>query len=326
MIVAPYTIETQLNRVLEGAERQLLPVHGTPVRIYAQNAEGLPSILLRLTSECVLPDFIHGTQGIQVSLDRECGTGYHQIALRSKTRSMNGAFYALAYDLFDVAAQESEEQKALDSVLARFEEFRRLMQLDRQGLGEEEVRGLIAELKTLQLLISKKHLSPEQALLSWHGPYGANKDIVCGTSAIEVKSLRLNATDIKISSTEQLDSNNLLVYLSTIYLEKSADTASDEAFSLRELVSEFYTMFEDDWNLTKQFEAALNNVGYDEEGLEYPDWKFRVRNQKIYEVVDSFPRIRTADVPHGVRGLQYSLIIGDIEEFEISFEEVEIGN
>lgn len=324
-----YPVEEQLTKILEGAERQLLPVLQRPLRIYAQNLSNLPALLIRANPDMALPEYVAGTLGIDVNIDQKSSDSYSQIAFRSKTASMNGAFYALAHDLVEVANESSEEQEAVIALLTRFEEFRELMQGDKKPLSEEEIRGLFAELWVLHWLISEKNIDATQALVSWHGPYGGNKDFVIGSSALEIKSLRPNATSIKISSYGQLDDNNLNLYLTTVTLDRVYGESSEKTFSIRELVDQISSALTGNTAAEQIFISALDHLNYVAEEEEYPDWRFAVLSTIIYEVLDQeerkFPRISADDIATGIEKISYSISINALTPFNKQNEEVNLG-
>lgn len=324
-----HPVEEQLTKILKGTERQLLPVLQRPLRIYAQNLSNLPALLVRANLDVALPDYVAGTLGIDVNIDQKSSDSYSQIAFRSKTASMNGAFYALAHDLVEVANESSEEQEAVVALLTRFEEFRELMQGDKKPLSEEEIRGLFAELWVLHWLITEKNIDATQALVSWHGPYGGNKDFVIGNSALEVKSLRPNATSIKISSHNQLDSNDLNLYLTTVTLDRVFGESSEKTFSIRELVDQISIALAGNTAAEQIFFSALDHLNYAADEEEYPDWRFAVLSTKFYEVLDQeeqeFPRISADTIPAGIDKVSYSISINALAPFSKQIEEVNLG-
>lgn len=220
-------------------------------------------------------------------------------------------FNTLCYDLFESTRKETKE-KALLSLLERFYAWQRLMKGTRPGvMTVQEQQGLASELKALLYLSKSKGF--ETALDAWVGPFKMDKDFEFHDTWAEIKSCKVSATVVSISSVEQLDSQldgKLIVY----HLDRIPEN-KDDAFSLADVVREVRSE-----TTSVAARTLLDNklflAEYIDNEPEYEKKQFKLYSQDIYRVTDSFPCLRRNSLHSAITSCQYSVSLPAIEEFK----------
>ena len=220
-------------------------------------------------------------------------------------------FNTLCYDLCEATRKATREQ-ALVGLLARFSEWQDLLKGTRSGLlSLQEQLGLVGELQALLYYINTKGF--DNALDAWVGPFKLDKDFEFCDSWAEVKSCKVSATTITISSIEQLDSETegeLLVY----HIDRAPEN-SENAFSLKNLVDEIRRKTDTAAMRTK-FDKMLMLAHYYDGVPEYEKKQFKIYSRDIYKVSPDFPCIRRATLFSTITACQYSLSLPAIEKYK----------
>lgn len=307
----------RLEQLLVENQNRILPlVNNNLVKMYASLRDGNLCLEMRSPQEKYLPDFVEGTHGIQVEIDKENEALGPRLIFTSKDPDLNIVFFSLADSLCDTVEHSVSEEEAVSSVLTRFEDFRELMQGERGSLSQESARGLIAEHLVLLEYLNESETNYERLIRGWEGPFGGNKDFIFGNKGFEVKSIRPNATSIKISGINQLDPNGLELYLLTYCLDQVGNEHSDdEIFTLRGLVNAVKGKFSRNHLAHSLYLIALAQTGYEEDEQGFADVRYRLQKKTVYEVMDGFPKLIASSIPAGVEKIEYSVNIATIQEF-----------
>lgn len=316
-------VTERLEQLLNDAHNRILPLgRKDSVKVYASLRNSHLSLEVRSPQSKYLPDFVEGTKGIHVEIDKNNETLGPRVIFTSKEPELNVVFFSLANNLCNTVEQAESEEDAVASALVRFEEFRELMQGE-QRLSEESARGLIAEHLVLRRYLKDGKTNYHKLIRSWEGPFGGNKDFVFGERSFEVKSIRPNATTIKISSADQLDPNGLDLYLLTYCLDQTGEDFSDnEVFSLRTLVNEVKDKLATDRLAYSLYLLAIAQTGYHEDEHGFADMPYRVLKESAYDVTDDFPKLTATDIPIGLERVQYSVKIAAIQQLTRELDEV----
>ena len=220
-------------------------------------------------------------------------------------------FNTLCYDLFESTRKDTKE-KALLSLLDRFYAWQRLLKGTRSGvMSVQEQQGLASELKALLYLSKSKGF--ETALDAWVGPFMMDKDFEFHDSWVEVKSCKVSATAITISSIEQLDSTfpgKLIVY----HLDRIPENKED-AFSLADVVREVRSEATSIASRTL-LDKKLFLAHYFDEEPEYEKKQFKLYSRDAYTVTQVFPCIRRNSLSSAITACHYSISLPAIEEFK----------
>ena len=176
----------------------------------------------------------------------------------------------------------------------------------------EEIRGLFAEITFLTELIDRR-MSSTSAVEAWLGPERSHQDFIFGNTAVEVKSLSgAERNTIRISSEDQLESLNDLLFLRVYRLSSLADAAGGR--SLNEIIAAVQARL-DEAGAIEAFDRKLVAHGY----APLPDYdrpRFLVSEVRNYYVGDGFPRLMRSQLPEGVASVAYDIRMEAIASYQ----------
>ena len=126
-----------------------------------------------------------------------------------------------------------------------------------------------------------------------------------------MKTIKSGALTIKISSVEQLDSENI-GHLNIVVLDKTNEKCS-ESLSLNTYVNKLQEML-DEFENELIFRNKLGQAGYcyDEE---YDKYNYKFIENKRYDVDEKFPRIKKEDLGNAIAKASYDILINEIYEY-----------
>ena len=233
---------------------------------------------------------------------------------------------ALAFDLLDEAynslflifckdiitvCEKAGVDMAISNALMRWKYWRELF--GRQSshlLDSQEIKGLIGE-----LIILKDRFIPKYAVAksieSWMGPLLGHKDFEISDTWYEVKTIPENATQVTISSLEQLEADND-GHLIIVRLEDS-NAVTDNTITLNTLVTSIVNLI-DDPEIIDLFRGKLDNMGYCPD-LEYDKYNFILKSVCQYKIIPTFPRLRRKNTDTNIANVKYSILLNGIRDF-----------
>lgn len=225
--------------------------------------------------------------------------------------SYESLFLIFCKDIIVVCEKAGKDQ-AIASALTRWKYWKEMFGKKKQAvLDKQEIKGLIGELLILKDYFWEKW-GAEKAVKAWMGPLLGHKDFEVDNTWYEIKSVNENALQVKISSVEQLESdeNGHLVILRL----EDTSTVAEKAINVNELIAELVRMITDIDTLNI-FQTKLDNLGYvyDEE---YNLWNFLYKGSQSYSIADGFPRIRRKDLKRSIGNVEYTIMLDGIEEFK----------
>lgn len=314
---ALFAVQTQANHSVIQLAHPWLPV-------FAQVLHGHAALIVGLQDSTT--DFIDGGTGFSVEIGQGDGALRHFVRIRSHELAVHPAFVSLCGHLLRVSAEADSAQSSANNFLLSLEEFRNFLAKPKKRLGEDAVRGLMAELLLLSRL-SDLGLPLGDVLQAWHGPYRGAKDFIFPTGhCIEVKSARIPPARVTISSAEQLASpfgslQLLIVPLDRVLVRTQTST------SFLAFLYELGVRFGVQNNSAALWGAALDAIGIDLNDPYYATWHFEVGTESVYNVNEGFPKIVPASLDDGINQVQYQIDIARIQEFssELSLEQVTNG-
>jgi len=277
-----------------------------PIDIYlGYNNLGEKSLVvieMSLIKEC------SSTKLIKVVFEkREDGKNKLEFALTDK--KFEELFYKFCEDII-LSSQKSLKENAIKDIINRWNAWRTMFQnTTNEILPDSLIQGLIGE-----LLFIKNYMIPKygvnKAIVSWEGPSGGHKDFVIENTWYEIKTCSIASDTIKISSLEQLDSDNI-GYLKIIRIEKTneEDTTSINLNILVEEVKNEILSFD----ILNLYYEKLSGLKYCYNSL-YDKVTFKISTEKLFEVDNNFPCIRRRDIPTQVQAVQYELRISNLKE------------
>lgn len=245
---------------------------------------------------------------------RQRADGSWLMVLRLKIRELEQVFGRLCQDLIDATTRVSTQKELVALLVARLKLWEMLFSGTRAGLLEPyQIRGLIAELLTLENILDKGIRGKVDALQGWVGPSKADRDFEYSDSSLEVKSLFPGRRGVTIASLEQLAWDGPLV-LAVIQLTTAGKNDAG-AFCLNTLVGRIEGKVSADPVALALFKEKMILAGYVENPRYDVDW-FIFSGIRCFDVIEGFPRLVPGNVPAGILAASYELDLASLSAFE----------
>lgn len=218
-------------------------------------------------------------------------------------------FYKFCEDIFTIV-EHCPIENAYEVIVKRFNEWRRFFKQTSSILSEIEMMGLIGELVFLKSFCFGKY-GINKSLIGWSGVEKTHKDFTFFDCWYEIKT-KTNYKDlIRISSLEQLDSNQegrLVVYT----FDKLSQIG--KGLSLNKLIEDISKIIQDDDDKDLFFKK-LDIVGYAYSD-EYDNFNYKILAEDKYIVDDNFPKIKLSALPSPIRSVSYEISMSAIDIFK----------
>lgn len=272
------------------------------------NGNGNDELALFTTIE---PVCMQSSEALEVSKNiRKDGRWATQIS--SLDEKNEDVFSHLCVDLIEVSYNVTTEKEGLDVVTRRFVAWQRLFANLKNDLSISALKGMVGELSFLKRLA--KQIGWIDAVESWMGPEGTDRDFVVDEKWYEIKTISTGKDKVTISSLNQLEVDkigNLVIY----HVDKTSETDAS-AVSIVQLVNGIRTELKDLPIQQQKFESKLILLGY--LNRESYEKIFFSMGETFYYIVDnSFPRLVTSCVPSEVVSAKYELSINGIEKWKV---------
>ena len=235
------------------------------------------------------------------------------MVLRLRQNGLESVFGRLCQDLADAAEGVPDEKALVVLFRERLSLWKKLFQHGGSGfLQPHEIKGLIAEMLVLELLIRDGKRDVHETVSGWIGPLGADQDFMYSDQAIEVKAIGPGAESISISSLEQLDcAVPMDLILATL---RPATPGEPGAIGLNALAARIEGMIAESPEALNIFKERLLEARYVEHEF-YETVLFEPTSIAAYSVRDTFPKLVRDMVPAGIVGASYSIGIDSIADF-----------
>lgn len=220
-------------------------------------------------------------------------------------------FCTFCQDLLDSTENLKIDDIAYKTLCSRYFAWKKLFKPHSGSLSDTEIIGLIGE-----LLFMKEYMIPQwgipKSLESWMGPERTHKDFSMESEWYEIKAINTGKETVRISSIEQLDSNED-GYLAVYCLEKMSPSFS--GIKLNTLVSELMNTMGSPINReTLLSKLSLYNFDF---SPEYDNFVYSKVGFSMYKVTEHFPRLCRSSVPMSISKVQYDIVLSEIEEFKV---------
>ena len=271
---------------------------------------------------------VGGTYGLRISLqtkfEKETDEQLEGISLARRNNNGNGEFfilltnnadweifYALISNLIGLTERYTGETSMIKAVENRLMRWKTLLKQGRTSfMSPEKQMGLITELVFLKDVLAPK-FGIESAIISWVGCSNDKQDFVTQNALFEVKSFRITkGKKINISSLDQLNSHK-----DPLYLVCYGVSLNENGLSIKAIVDEIIESFlEQAAELFVMFEIKLFEYGYLIQS-ETPSWLINlvIESLNIYEVRDSFPRLKNID--SRIDNVKYTINLVGCDEY-----------
>lgn len=234
------------------------------------------------------------------------------LAVRLSRKELCEPFAMLCGDIVESTRKVSSASGA-SALLKRLYRWKRLLQPDRNGFSESEVRDLIGELLVLLETLIPKY-GELASVHAWTGPEDAPQDFRLPEVAVEVKTRPTGAHTVVVSSLDQLDAAGAELFLVAIALDASIKD-DPSAMNLVELVDRVKADLASCEEALAEFELSLRQLGFAENDLQALRF-YRPGKRQVFRVGDSFPRLTRASVCAGILDAKYVLDLSQCDEFE----------
>ncbi|MEN6326002.1 MAG: PD-(D/E)XK motif protein [Syntrophomonas sp.] len=244
--------------------------------------------------------------------------GMYTLVFRLIQPDHQEVFAHLCWDLAEASRSYTDIKKGLTVVLDRYALWQRLMEkANTVLLSEQELKGLFGEIYFLKSRLFGKY-GADKAVAGWIGPTKADRDFIYDDCWYEVKTTNPGASSVKISSIEQLDTDDTgrLVW---IQAEKTA-SIDPASISVPLLINETKLALEGFPEAMKIFSMRILESGFVDR-KEYYDFHFACRNIRLFSVMEGFPRIRRKDIDTGIMAATYEISIAKINSYELPGED-----
>jgi len=308
-------LEEAFATVLRGEDGQVVRLRHLWLRVFVQNSQRHPALVLELPS--TLDYFIDGGRGFSVQISQAPQSGTTYLRITSLEPDVDPAFLVLCRYLLDESQRVDGAEASVEAFARSLEAFRDFLAKPRGRLGEDALRGLMAELTILEMILTAGK-TPSTALRDWSGPFGNSKDFIFPSGhCVEVKSAHRPSLEVTISSLQQLEPANATLQLAVLPMERS-DASDPEARNLLQLFDALAAEADHDPGSRKLWSDAVHALGFDREDSYYADWWFRIGDILAFDVVDEFPRVRAVSVPAAVTSVTYRLNIASLADYASS--------
>lgn len=235
------------------------------------------------------------------------------MVLRLRQNGLETVFGRLCQDLVDAAEGVPDEKALVVLFRERLNLWKKLFQHGGSGfLQPHEIKGLIAEMLVLELLLRDGQRDIYETVSGWVGPLGADQDFMYADRAIEVKAVGPGADSISISSLEQLDCTVAMhLVLATL---RPATPGEPGAIGLNALDARVEGMIAESPDALNTFKERLLEARYVEHEF-YETVLFEPMSISAYSISDTFPKLIREMVPAGIVSASYSIEIDSIAEF-----------
>ena len=233
---------------------------------------------------------------------------------------------ALSFDLQDIAyapmftvfckdmiavCERAGKDMAISSALIRWKYWKEMFGKKQSILLDKQViKGLMGELHELKNRIIPNY-GYKEAVKSWRGPLLGHKDFEINSTWYEVKTINDGATQIIISSLEQLESD-IDGHLIVVKVDETSEN-NEKAVNLNSLVLQIADLIEDP-DALEEFRTKLDSVGYSVEP-EYDRFNFVFKGTMMFTVNDDFPRLRRKELSDAIGNVKYTILIAGISDF-----------
>jgi len=208
-----------------------------------------------------------------------------------------------------------EGDELADSTIRIIKEWSQMFSMQKKGMGEHEIVGLICELHAL-----KNHLlqiyEPNYSIRTWIGSEGSKQDFACDKFVFDVKGHRVGRKDlITISSIEQLDVDiNVPFFLFKVDLLPSSTLSSESDLSISSLKNSILEALDEFDEARMLFEGKLNEI-ISEATQENLDLSFIVDKEYLYQIDSNFPKILRSSLADEIEDVEYSLNPSKLESY-----------
>lgn len=225
-------------------------------------------------------------------------------------KSMSKLFLQFCNDIIE-STRDVDPNKAIKFISERWKYW--VMMFDKPYtdlLSEKQIIGLLGELIYLKEYMIPKY-GIRKSIDSWLGQNKSHKDFEVDNTWYEIKVIKPSSLTVKISSIEQLDSNNI-GNLVTITLDKT-NKQVENCITINEYYEELESIITNFEDILKLRQKLAQGGYYKNE--EYDKYVYKFINKNEYIVDSNFPKLSKMNFSEGIVKASYELSLDFIEQF-----------
>ena len=257
---------------------------------------------------------IESSKSIDVKIYRK-SSGQVSICFDLLNQSVYSLFLTFCSDMID-STRNIKKQNIIDFITRSWDMWRTMFKKPYSNfLTENQIKGLIGELIFLKSYMIPKY-GEVLAVESWMGPSMLHKDYEINNTWYELKSINSSSLTVKISSVEQLDSQEI-GQLVIVKMDKT-NSQVEASVTLNRLVNEIKYLIKD-FDTKIKFTYKLSEMGYysDEE---YNSYNYKILDIDRYMVNKEFPKVTKDSLKDGIVRVSYEIALNSIEKYMIEGE------
>lgn len=290
---------------------RLDPEH--PFNIFA-GIDDTGNVLLAIGVDSRPPNINVGTQALDY-FRHQRASGSWLMVLRLIRSGLDPVFGRLCQDLVDSAISVPSQTALIKLFRERLILWQKLFQQGNNGcLEKHQIKGLMAELLSLEYLLTGKPDAMAETAMAWTGPLGADQDFIFGDRAIEIKAISPSSDKVSISSVGQLEA--LVPMELWVYVLRESSSGEHDCICIIDLTARVENLLSGCPEGLTVFRERLLAVGYIEQEC-YESACFNLMATNKYSISAGFPRLTGNGVPSGVSDISYSISISAIDSFRI---------
>ena len=151
-----------------------------------------------------------------------------------------------------------------------------------------------------------------KAVQSWTHPEKTKQDFMLDSTWYEIKTVKIGASSVKISSLEQLNSDKIGRLV--VIILKNSTIESNGAYNLKKIYEELKNQLVNpaakDLLLSKTIDDDIDNDVYE-------SVVFEIESFNEYMIDEVFPKLTPNNVPAAVDTASYSLNIKMLEQYRV---------
>lgn len=303
-----YKLFAELNRNIKDSQK-LINLGGAVKAYYGVSNEGYFRLSF-LSKDS--PNIKGTTKNIEI-VQGLSGDSNYWTCFDLKNDSLLSVFCTFGEDMLSCVIDENDEYTALTRLRVRFNTWLALFKKSRSPLSPEKAKGLFGELHFLNAFVIEKY-GDEKAINSWSGPEMMNKDFAIDNTWYEIKTIASSATVAKISSIQQLSSDDN-GHLVVIRVEEMADSYDGENSTINKLCTSIISKIQDS-EIKDEFLNKLSEIGYDFCD-DLGNKNYKVHKTDSYFVDKTFPALRENDIKfEAINNISYELVLKLIDNFK----------
>jgi hypothetical protein len=251
-----------------------------------------------------------GTSSIEINQYRK--EAYNTLRFSLCDSEMKGLFHMFCNDIIEQTRNIKDKSQGYQIILNRFFQWKKMfLSSNKNLLTEPEIMGLIGEVLFLKGELADR-VGLQEALKSWSGQELTHKDFSYKDEWFEVKAISTGSQTVKISSLDQLDSENegeLVVYS----LEKMSEAYN--GLTLNKLILNTMKIFDliEDKDI---FISKVSLLGYEHNSY-YDEFVYETVSLTRYRVDSGFPKLISENLPQAIKKATYELTLSEIKNFKI---------